>query len=150
MTFILENLFSWSTNSEIFREYLFSLIIVSKIFLEDLFSRIVSSQTFHENLFLQKRKKIRETRKKLIHWSLRYICKVRTKIRSFRYSNFSSFISYQPRQHGFFRFCYNILYWVDANGEKNTMLTNDYIYYRILEFKANNEIIIEQELQQCR
>ena len=63
MTFILENLFSWSTNSEIFREYLFLLIIVSKIFLEDLFSRMVSSQTFHENLFLQKRKKIRETRK---------------------------------------------------------------------------------------
>ena len=34
--------------------------------------------------------------------------------------------------------------------KKNTTLTDNYIYYRIWEFKANNEIIIETESQQCR
>ena len=43
----------------------------------------------------------------------------------------------------FFRFWYNILYWIYANGEKarKGKVINDDIYNRIIEFKAKNDII---------
>ena len=67
MTLILENLFSRTANSDIFRGFLFrkwnvlrffastySPVMVSTIFCEDLFSRMVPPQAFRKNLFLPK------------------------------------------------------------------------------------------------